>query len=365
MNTEGSLSLMLHWDRAAIDAVRVHSRRPVYASRMLEGRPVAEAVAMVPRLFSVCRRSQHAAARIACAYALQGAPESALVRHAELQVLAECALESLWRLFLDWPPLAGAAPRAKELAAIRSALDRHVEALQWRAFADALERFLESSVYGEPLAAWESGTLRAWLTARATPTTQVVASLLEEETRTPRAPSLPWLDANALRADIAPSLAACEEFPAAPVWHSQPAETGACVRAASHPKVRYAHDAASARLVARLVELSGIPARIRAVEREDLAPAWVRGAQTARGRGLAAIETSRGTLIHDVTISGDSVQRWRIVAPTEWNFHPRGAYVQGLVGAAAASAEAARKAGERFASLLDPCVAAEVQVAHA
>ncbi|MBK6630066.1 MAG: nickel-dependent hydrogenase large subunit [Betaproteobacteria bacterium] len=38
------------------------------------------------------------------------------------------------------------------------------------------------------------------------------------------------------------------------------------------------------------------------------------------------METARGTLLHQVTLAGDHVAHYRIVAPTEWNFHPRGAF---------------------------------------
>jgi coenzyme F420-reducing hydrogenase alpha subunit len=149
------------------------------------------------------------------------------------------------------------------------------------------------------------------------------------------------------------------------VWLGTPVETGALARAADHPKVReIAEHPVAARVVARLVELASIPTRVRNVAAGD-PPRWVRGVRREAGRGLAAVETARGTLIHSVAVQGGRIESWRIVAPTEWNFHPQGAFVRGLRGTQAESAERARTAAQRFAFALDPCVASEVTVAHA
>ena len=68
---------------------------------------------------------------------------------------------------------------------------------------------------------------------------------------------------------------------------------------------------------------------------------------------------------HQVTLAGDHVADYRIVAPTEWNFHPQGAFVRGLLGCPAKSETEARGAAGLLAHALDPCVAYEVSVARA
>ncbi|MEZ5703328.1 MAG: hypothetical protein R3E42_17330 [Burkholderiaceae bacterium] len=53
--------------------------------------------------------------------------------------------------------------------------------------------------------------------------------------------------------------------------------------------------------------------------------------QPQPGVGLAWVEMARGLLVHQVTLDagGDSVGRCRVVAPTEWNFHPLGKWRSG------------------------------------
>ena len=83
------------------------------------------------------------------------------------------------------------------------------------------------------------------------------------------------------------------------------------------------------------------------------------------GSGRAAVAPAPGPLLHHVTLTRDQVAHYRIVAPTEWNFHPRGAFVRGLLGCPAKSETEARGAAGLLAHALDPCVAYEVSVARA
>jgi Ni,Fe-hydrogenase I large subunit len=82
----------------------------------------------------------------------------------------------------------------------------------------------------------------------------------------------------------------------------------------------------------------------------------------ADGSGLAWVDNARGLLIHQVRLAGDRVQQYRIVAPTEWNFHPTGALHRALQGAPVADAAAAQQLAERLVHSLDPCVACRVEL---
>ena len=59
---------------------------------------------------------------------------------------------------------------------------------------------------------------------------------------------------------------------------------------------------------------------------------------------IAWVETARGLLVHRVALDGERIAGYRIVAPTEWNFHPAGAFARGALGLAAADDGAARDA---------------------
>jgi Ni,Fe-hydrogenase I large subunit len=82
-------------------------------------------------------------------------------------------------------------------------------------------------------------------------------------------------------------------------------------------------------------------------------------------RGLGWVETARGVLVHlidlegigaDERSGGERIARYRILAPTEWNFHPRGAVAAGMLGVHAPSADELRQRADWLVQSLDPCV---------
>ena len=65
------------------------------------------------------------------------------------------------------------------------------------------------------------------------------------------------------------------------------------------------------------------------------------------------VETARGLLLHAVEIDGARVLSYRIIAPTEWNFHAQGAAMRGLASIAASRREGWRHIADLFRSFGD------------
>lgn len=323
----GKLTIKLGWDGARCATVALASTR-TQAARALAGRAADEAVALVPRLFSLCGRAQGLAARLALA-AARG--EAAGVAPLPREVLLEAVGEHLWRLCLDWPQQLGARPLLAEFRGWRQRLAAAVPADDAALAAD-----LQAFVPALTPAAWPDDT--AAVPLRLLP---------------------PLAAADWARVDID------DAFAAQPLRQGAPAETGALVRQAGEATVaallaQERHLAA--RLAARLADLRGLAAAL--VEPERLA-GWCGAATVAAGCGLARVETARGLLLHLMQVKDGRVGRHVIVAPTEWNFHPQGAFVDGIVGRPAATRDAAETLARRLVLALDPCVSYEVVVENA
>ena len=150
-------------------------------------------------------------------------------------------------------------------------------------------------------------------------------------------------------------------FDDAPHWQGQPRETGALARMASHPLVADAVETfgpgLAARLVARLLETAAALGDLRTG----------RGSRQGGAKhgdfGLGWAETARGLLVHRTRVEGDRLAGYRIVAPTEWNFHPEGAFVRGAAGLADVAALEA--AAHWIVGSLDPCVGVRCEVIRA
>jgi hypothetical protein len=72
------------------------------------------------------------------------------------------------------------------------------------------------------------------------------------------------------------------------------------------------------------------------------------------GRGAGVVETARGPLAYVVEATDGRVRMLRSVAPTEWNFHPNGAFVAALD--AAPGVPDPVLAARLLAASFDPCV---------
>lgn len=322
----GKLIITVGWDGARCVSATVTSSRAQAASALL-GREAAAAVALVPRLFSLCGRAQGLAAHLALAAASGKQADFAGARR---EVVLEAISEHLWRLLLDWPRVLGAEPR---LAAFRD----------WRKRLLAAAPADDASLVADLLAELPA----------------LVADLPEERSAVGAAllPTLATADWATLSIDDA--------FAGAPHWRDAPAETGALARQSADPRITTLladGRRIAARIAARIADLRQLAAGL--LDPGALS-GWFDAVPLAPGTGLARVETARGLLLHLIQVNDGRVARYVIVAPTEWNFHPQGAFVGELVGCSAASREAAASLAGRLALALDPCVSYEVRVEDA
>ncbi len=332
MNLEGRLVIDLDAHPARIASTRPAGR----VGALLRGRAPEEVPALLSRLFALCGEAHGAAARMA----LFGRIDAA--RHR--LVLAEAAREHLLRILTGWrlpgaPPL----PAPPVMALVETA----------RAGGDAgaaLAGYLRARVLGcAPgafLALSDMEALARWLAEAGTAPAAWLAGVVErgQAGLGAVAPAfLPELPPGALAQRLRDP-----GFAAAPHWDG-PRETGPLARRHAHPllaAVIEAHGAGLlARLLARLVELAALPGEIAAA-----------GAQAAAAPGLGVVETARGRLVHLCRLEAGRIADYAILAPTEWNFHPRGVAARALSGLAPEPARALIEA-------IDPCVDYELRAA--
>jgi hypothetical protein len=352
----GELNVRVELRDGRVHAVAIDSTRPQLAQRLLADRPAEEAVALVPKLFAICGRSQHIAAELAllAARGVAGTADAAQVRRVE----AEMAQEYLWRALIDWSRATGVAGDAVTLASARSALARDDR--------DGVRAIVEKEVIGDDARRWHEGRrgFEAWLARGATVAARFLAQLWREPPDDGSGvPVLPRIDRDGTAAKLVAALEADPGFERRPTLDGQAAETGPVARLADHPLVAELVAAygrsALARFAARLTELVRIAC-------SDDPPAPLAGSiSLGQGRGLAWVETARGLLLHQIDLDGDRIARYRVVAPTEWNFHPQGALAAALAGRPAADADGLRRRAARIIESLDPCVEYSLQVAHA
>ncbi len=349
-------------------------QRPVLGAgrlgQLLHGQRGAQVSASLGRLFTLCAHAHRRAAELALAAAH---PPTQLTAPAPVLLVLETARDHLRSIALDWPQrVPDAAPGAASLDWLRGCplplVSAHAVSdadAAWKTLA-ALRSWLENKVLGQGAAQWlidqrEPAALAHWcqthaerlLPARCLAAWHPLASRLRPGLR-----SLDVLDADgavqtAQITQLAQMISHVPDFVQHPTWRGQCAETGPWTRLRHRSAPAHPHSAWT-RLSARWLELIELAGAMP----EDMTPLLASGAlHLAPGQTLAWCEMARGLLLHWVQLDAEgAVQDYRVLAPTEWNFHPDGA----LGRAVAALAPLETAAARALAAAFDPCVVCTV-----
>jgi coenzyme F420-reducing hydrogenase alpha subunit len=375
---EGRLDIRL---APARHEVKISSSRPLAASHLFEGKTIDETLGLVPLLFNVCGQAQRTAA-VRAIESAQGNAAGVEVEHArDRLVQLETLREHLWRVLLDWPRFYGAAAASGPMSLLMARIEGAKRAIDGQGLLctrpglprpadpeeapnrelEALRGMVAEYVLGIDPARWQDAGpagLSRWIEHTATPAAQLLRFVCSQgweaigQTRTRAMPDL-----------AAESLVTLLDGPDAAAFIAEPTlgecavETGPGARQQSHPLVvamRERHgQGLITRLAARLVEIARITLALP-VDGADL-PA-------VTAPGLAQLEAARGRLFHRVVLDGERIQRYRILAPTEWNFGPQGPAVQALRGIAQAPPTGVRLQAELLIHAIDPCVGYKLDV---
>jgi hypothetical protein len=384
---EGKLRIEVKIDADVVSNVYVRSQRPVNCGALLEGRSVEDAIDLLPRIFSLCGVAQTVAGLEAVEHALGitlTPPQTAARR---LLVAAEALGQTVWRITVDWPTCLDIRP---DVSGIRE-LRRQLRGFGMHMFAAApWHRVGGSHLISDPIAlinhidavaqqtTWilfgdtapkldDHRSFECWLGQRHRPGPSALDYVRDQGLAAfgnspvdllPKRPDISFF-AHQLANDG--DLSFCTH----PHYHGSISETGALSRQVDHPLVsqlqeRYGSGLLT-RLAARLVETNQLISKMRssvAALCEDVGTV----ADEDSGQGISMINTARGALLHWVDIVDNMVNCYRILAPTEWNFHPQGPLIRGLQGAEAHVSGTLHKSVGLLINALDPCVGYELNI---
>lgn len=318
--------------------------RPDWVAHLTQGKPASTLPDLLASLFNLCGQAHRLCASLALQAA--GGQTGSLTDTARSTLQTETLREHLRRIGLDWPGQLTGTPeaccRAQTLALkALQACPLSVGASPAGQTLDfpGLEAWLGRQLLGMPARQW----LRQWecnphdfMSAWCASTPLWLPELLQgcKSVADMAMPGAPALRPHASRQDLlalAGDLRSTPSFTRQPLWRGHCAETGPWTRLNQHAPARF--DTPWLRLGARLAELVRLSLPDQARRNGSY---WLQAGSVCLGdnEGLAWIEMARGLLVHSVQLDGPGldarVLACRVVAPTEWNFHPQGAVAQVL-----------------------------------
>ena len=359
MAVEGKIEISLFPEDGKVSRVEIASSRPLRLTKLFAGKTPDEALTLVSSLYSVCGVAQKAAALSALEAALGMETPQEVRRARGLAVWAETAREHILRIVMDWGngvPSKALPPIVAMPGAIVKALGEaftlggrcQVEREKVEDQIGFLETYLKKEILGSN---WPNG-VEDWSAARETPMAEQIDQIKARGWANPgqqaKVDPLPPLESELLAERFAEP-----DFVAQPDWRGRVCETTALTRTGVQGR------GLQARMLALVLELAAIPQRLR-----DLLDGQGEGPTSERAEnwGISQVEAARGRLVHGIRLTDGNIGAYRILAPTEWNFHPDGVAAESLTGLEFADETSLVEKARQLICAIDPCVAFEIKV---
>ncbi len=351
----------------------LQSSRQDWAPRLARAQAVNAVPGLMASLFNLCGHAHRLCSQLAIEAAAPGllpAPQQVAQR-----LRTETAQEHIRRIGLDWPRLL-ANDGDELLAAQAQAALRACPLLAPAASAladpwHATLVWLQDHLLHQPATTWHGAWQTSgadWLLDWSHRHDGWLAPLLSAARQIDD--GVPLDPASALRAHadasgqrtLAAALALEPGFALRPQWH------GACAQSGSWTRL---NDPTPYRPLTPWALLGSLVAELIRLCLPDAAgqsgAGWLSFGSLATGprQGLAWVEMARGLLVHQVEVDSTGrdarVLACRVLAPTEWNFHPQGVVAQRIAALDAAEPPAAVERRVRLLmAAFDPCVPFDV-----
>jgi hypothetical protein len=370
-----SMALTGHYTLRPGVRASIMGQRPVLGGgrlgRVLRGQQGEAVVRTLANVFTLCAHAHRRTARLALHAAC---PHANTVLPVEAPVLLrlETARDHLRSVALDWPQRQPTAThRAPDLHWLRDcslplmppaqACPPEEAGAALAQLRDWLERLLHQPVHDWLTRHRDPNAFAQWCNSRAhdLPPARCLAEWHPLAHRL--APQIRCLDLlhtdtavqSVTLREVAQTMATYPDFVQHPLWHGHCAETGVWTRLRRQSAPSLTKNTAWTRLGARWLELLEIAAtpQSTAEERDSLLDSGA--LSLGQGQAIAWCEMARGLLLHWVQLDPQGhVEDYRVLAPTEWNFHADGALAHALTALPAHDTAAAWC----LAAAYDPCV---------
>lgn len=384
MSITGELNITLNTSDTHNTGCQISSSRPLLASRIFTGKTITETLTIVPLLFSICSKAQTVTAIRAIESAKKTPVTVKIESIREALITLENLREQTLRVTMDWPVFLDVTPSSDLLSHIAQGISEIMkqfdlnqtltypapinkvnsvtkeQCFHWEAFS----KILSNNIFGNSPAAWLVSDLDEWASQGQTQSASFIYWLSKQTWKNAgesQITHLPNIDDDALLNVL---ISEQYQFTSEPEWNKQCHELSWFSRKQLDKEKQLSDDKAIkgngifSRMVARLVEIADLMITLDEffIRNKTLAP------PKSTAKGLAHSHAARGQLSHYVNVEGDTINKLLILAPTEWNFHPKGITHDSLSNLHAENETELRQQADLLIHAIDPCVGYQLQI---
>ncbi len=391
MSIQGELTITLSPSHGTC---RIRSTRPLQVGRLFAGKSIAYTLEKIPLLFSICAKAQAISTVRAIESAIATPASATIESQREGLIALESLREHCLRLLLDWPAYINEDIDRATLSHVAQGINHLMQALEpqsvlscrpsesahtqephqelWQGFSQTLERSLFASTVEEWLDSIHH-SVNNWAAQQQTQTARFMHWLQQKDWKNLGASHL--AEAEVIGGDgvisdqelVARLLKEQEGFTSQPDWQGNCQEFSWFSNQKHHAVIAQLSASCGnglyTRMLARLVEVADL---MQKLQRFFMQGALLQPTLSTE-KGLAHTEAARGRLTHYIELENQTVKQLIILAPTEWNFHPKGVAQQSLqdllVNRATKNNEILLKQqADLMVHAIDPCVGYQLQI---
>jgi Ni,Fe-hydrogenase I large subunit len=380
MSIQGEITISLNCGTNGISS-EITSSRPMKAAQLFSGKTIEQTLKTVPLLFNICSKAQAVTAVRAIESATDSDVDGCVESQREAIVMIESLREHSLQVLMKWPDYIGEALNNEVLSKCVQSLNKLMQSFepqkilhfgiqnsesvtsQQCALWEQCKEQLSNAIFGLPVAQWQQNNheeIIHWGSLQNTQAARFLYWLNQQDWKYAGSSNIKLLsEINDLQL-VTRITTEQESFTAQPDWESRCYETSWFNYQQDNSVIKQLRQEVGngiyTRIVARLIEVADLMTKLHSFFHAEIKL----NRPVSMVKGLAHTDAARGRLSHYVQVESGIVRRLFILAPTEWNFHPKGVAANSLCHLD--NSIALRLQADLLIHAIDPCVGYQLQI---
>ncbi len=381
MTVQGELTIDIEL-QSSQPSCKIVSSRPKIITNLFKGKPLTSIPQLIPLLFNLCSKAQTVTAIKAIESQLDIIHNKNTILQREILILLECLREYCLPVLMIWPNYIQQPTENKTLGIIIQKINQltssfqlekllnypptevpplsHIQMKYWQDIA----RLITKTIFEHSIEDWLLHTpdkLETWAKQKKTPTANFMFWLSQKKWKHIGKSTIYFLPPNIDEALFIKNLKS-QQDEARYQWQNKCYEVSSLnylqdTKLFKELTLQYSNSL-YCRMWSRLISIAKTINELTTL----FTTKTLLKKETPLTKGLAYSNTARGRLTHYIELDNNTVKEFFILAPTEWNFHPKGVAAKSLKNLNLQDHSSLLIQANMLIQAIDPCVGFKINI---